>query len=112
MLETFFHDERLTERFLGSTVAAELLRLIRGACALAGVDEGDWAEDRDRAESLRTAVNVIVAVLTGLPVDLPEPELRVEGNRFAAFLLASSSVRLSLPPWLLSYPEVGRLQRS
>jgi hypothetical protein len=105
-LHRSFYDDQMSARFLGSNIAGELLRLIRAAMAIEGIPGEDWGDDPARAESLRTAINVMVAVLANLPVELPSPERRLEGNRTAAHLLASSSMRQKLPRWLSALEQM------
>jgi hypothetical protein len=110
-LERSFYDDDMAERFLGSHLAAELLRLIRGVMAFQAMPEGDWSADPERAEEMRSAINVILAVLTNLPVDLPaaDSECRRAGTDLAAYLLARSSMRRMMPPWLANIAiEVNR----
>jgi hypothetical protein len=91
----------MPERFLGSHTGA---RLVRAAIAIECVDEVDLAKP-GRAESLRTAINAMVAILTNLPVEMPPSEKRREGYITAANLLARSSIKQRLPDWLLPLVE-------
>jgi hypothetical protein len=101
-LENNFYDERTQAAFLGSGLSTEALRMIRGAMVIEGVKGGDWFEDPAAAESVRTAVSTILAVLAGLPLELPEN--RTDGYRMAANLLWATG-RRSLPPMLLRFIE-------
>jgi hypothetical protein len=112
-LSTYYYDARTQSRLLGSEAASEILRLIRGVMVLEGIEGNDWIKDKRKAERLRCAVNVILAIVGDLPVDLPlvEPPAgnekaversadRQEGNMTAANLLAKSSFRRRMPGWL------------
>lgn len=91
-LERSFYDDRMSAELLGGE-GGELLRMIRAAMVLGGIDEGPG-----RAETVRTAVNAIIAAAKGLPLELPAAEGRREGHRFAADLLLAA--RQPLPPEL------------
>jgi hypothetical protein len=95
-LEDWFFQERLIAGILGSEVGSEILRTLRVAMVFEGVSP-DWTGDPVRAENFRVAANAIIAVVTGLPLDLPPPEKRVEGLRNAKVLLLKSPVRRELP---------------
>jgi hypothetical protein len=62
----------------------------------------DWTGDRDRAENFRVAMNAIIAVLTGLPLELPAPEKRAEGLETAKQFLLRSSKRGNIPAEIMS----------
>jgi|SRR5262245_52384623 len=92
-LERSFHDDRINHARTGSDVGAELLRMFYSVMVLEGVHP-DWTGDRDRAENFRIAMNAIIAVMTGLPLELPAPEKRVEGLQTAKqYLLRSTKVK-------------------
>jgi hypothetical protein len=89
-LERSFHDDRIAQAHFGSDVGAELLRMFYSAMVLEGVHP-DWTGDPVRAENFRVAMNAIIAVMTGLKLELPHPQERMEGLRTAKqFLLRSS----------------------
>jgi hypothetical protein len=89
-IERSFHDERIAQAHFGSDVGAELLRMFYSVMVLEGVHP-DWSGDPIRAENFRVAMNAIIAVFTGLPLELPPPEKRVEGLQTAKqFLLRST----------------------
>lgn len=101
-LEDLYFRDRLEAVFFGSDVAGEILRLVRLAMATEGVVGLDWDQDPIRAEALRTAVNAIIAVICGVPLELPPVERRTEGLQLAKHLLLLSSVRRTLPPEIMS----------
>jgi hypothetical protein len=102
-LEDSYFRDRLEVVFLGSDVGGEILRLIRLAMVTEGVVGLDWDRDPTRAETLRTAVNAVLAVVCGLPLELPStPEKRTQGLQLAKHLLLLSSVRRNLPPEIMS----------
>jgi hypothetical protein len=89
-VERSFQDDRIAQAHFGSDVGAELLRMFYSAMVLEGVHP-DWTGDLVRAENFRCAVNAIIAVMTGLELELPHPQERMEGLRTAKqFLLRSS----------------------
>jgi hypothetical protein len=98
-LERTFQDDHQSRDLMGSHVAGEILRLVRGALFLEGLGlGGDWAENRVRAQRVRVAVDAVVAVVTGLALD-DQPSLRdrAEGLSTAKALLLRSSVNRELP---------------
>jgi hypothetical protein len=99
-LERSFYDDQMAERFLGAHLAGELLRLIRGAMAFEAMPEGDWSRDPERADELRWAIHVLLAITMNRPLELPESEAKRTGIDLAAYLLAKSSLRGTMPPWL------------
>jgi hypothetical protein len=107
-LERTFYDDRMAARFLGSDIASEALRLIRGAMVVEGIAGRDWAEDPQSAEAVRVATNAIIAVLANLPLDPPPPEKRVQGLQIAKDLLLRSSKRGELPNELM-FSDLERL---
>jgi hypothetical protein len=96
VLEDWFFQERLNAGILGSDAASEILRLIRAAMVVEGL-RPDWSGDPVRAENFRVVSNAIIAVITGLPLDLPPPDKRAEALQTAKTLLLSSPVRRKLP---------------
>jgi hypothetical protein len=95
-LEDSYFLDRLNAAHFGTDVGGEILRLVGAAMAFEGV-VGDWARIPERAENLRVAVNAIIATITGLPVEMPPPEKRVEGLKTAKELLLRSNVQRELP---------------
>jgi hypothetical protein len=95
-LERSFHDDRVAQAHFGSDVGAELLRTFYSVMVFEGVHP-DWSGDRDRAENFRVAMNAVIAVLTGLPLELPPPQERWEGLQTAKQYLLRSSKRRELP---------------
>jgi hypothetical protein len=100
-LEKSFQDERIARAHFGADVGAELLRMFYSAMVLEGVHP-DWSGDRERAENFRVAMNAIIAVLTGLPLELPAPEKRFEGLSTAREYLLRSSKRGDIPAVIMS----------
>jgi hypothetical protein len=89
-LERSFYDDRVAAAHTGSDVGAELMRIFYSVMVLEGVHP-DWTADPVRAENVRIAMNAVIAVFMGLPLELPPPEKRVEGLRTAKqFLLRST----------------------
>jgi len=100
-LERSFHDDRIAQAHFGTDVGAELLRMFYSAMIVEGVHP-DWTGDRDRAENFRVAMNAIIAVLTGLPLELPPLEKRPEGLETAKQFLLRSSKRGNIPAEIMS----------
>jgi hypothetical protein len=102
-VEQSFQDERIARAHFGDDIGAELLRMFYSAMCLEGVHP-DWSGDPVRAENFRVAMNAIIAVMTGLQLELPAPEKRLEGLETAKqFLLRSS--RRDLPVELISLQD-------
>src|SRR5262249_28051441 len=108
MLEDAFFQRRLIANILGSNVADEILRLIRGAMVVEGV-AGDWSGDPVKADNMRVAVNAITAVLTRRPLELPPEEKRTKGLQTAKVLLLGSSVRPEDLPQEIMFSELEGL---
>jgi len=98
-LERSFHDDRVAQAHFGSEVGAELLRIFYSAMVLEGVHP-DWTRDRDRAENFRVAMNAIIAVFTGLPLELPPPHKRQEGLQTAKQYLLRSTKEKALSDYM------------
>jgi hypothetical protein len=98
-LERSFHDDRVAQAHFGSDVGAELLRMFYSAMVLEGVHP-DWTRDRDRAENFRVAMNAIIAVFTGLPLELPPPHKRQEGLQTAKQYLLRSTKEKALSDYM------------
>jgi hypothetical protein len=109
MLEDAFFQRRLNANILGSDVADEILRLIRGAMVVEGV-AGDWSRDPVKADNMRVAVNAITAALTRRPsLELPPEEKRTEGLLTAKGLLLRSSVRPEDLPREIMFSDLEEL---
>jgi hypothetical protein len=112
-LEVSFLDERRNADMLGSDVGAEILRAARALMVFEAVGR-DWDGNPAKAENLRTALNAVIAVLTGLPLELPPSEKRVEGLQAAKALLLRSSKKGDLPKEImfsdLERPEFGETE--
>lgn len=100
-LELSFWEDRAAVARTGSDVGAELLRMFYSAMVLEGIHP-DWSGDPARAENFRVAVNAIIAVMTGLPLELPEPRQRLEGIETAKQYLLRSSRRGAIPAEIMS----------
>jgi hypothetical protein len=98
-LERSFHDDRIAQAHFGDDVGAELLRMFYSAMVLEGVHP-DWTGDPVRAENFRVAMNAIIAVMTGLQLELPPPEKREEGLRTAKQYLLRSSKEENLSNYM------------
>jgi hypothetical protein len=98
-LERSFYDDRVAQAHFGSDVGAELLRMFYSAMVLEGVHP-DWTGDRDRAENFRVAMNAIIAVFTGLPLELPPPHKRQEGLQTAKQYLLRSTKEKALSDYM------------
>jgi hypothetical protein len=95
-------DEDLGRAFLGGDDTAKTLNLIANAMRLetAAEDGRPWSGDREKAEAVRTAAQLIISGTAGLPVTGPTistTELRPSerGRELATYLLKRSN--LSLP---------------
>jgi hypothetical protein len=100
-LELSFWEDRVAAARTGSDVGAELLRMFYSVMVLEGVHP-DWTGDPVRAENFRVAMNAIIAVMTGLPLELPSPEKRLEGIETAKQYLLRSSRRGAIPEEIIS----------
>jgi hypothetical protein len=98
-LELSFYEARMAQAHLGSDVGAELLRIFYSAMVLEGIHP-DWTGDRDRAENFRVAMNAIIGVFTGLRLELPPPEKRLEGLQTAKHFLLRSSKEKELSNYM------------
>jgi len=98
-LERSFHDDRVAQAHFGSDVGAELLRMFYSAMVFEGVHP-DWSGDPVRAENFRTAMNAIIAVFTGLPLELPPPHKRNEGLQTAKQFLLRSTKEKALSDYM------------
>jgi hypothetical protein len=98
-LERSFHDDRVAQAHFGTDVGAELLRMFYSAMVLEGVHP-DWSGDRDRAENFRVAMNAIIAVFTGLPLELPPEHRRNEGLQTAKQFLLRSTKKEALSDYM------------
>jgi hypothetical protein len=100
-LELGFWEDRVAAARTGSDVGAELLRMFYSVMVFEGVHP-DWTGDPVRAENFRVAMNAIIAVMTGLPLELPAPEKRLEGIETAKQYLLRSSRRGAIPEEIIS----------